>query len=263
MRILIADEDACSCDALQKQLTKWGHEVVVAPDSPEAWRHIESDNPPTLVLLGRTVPHMETADICRRIRRTLGETYCYIVLLIGENRRDEISVGINAGADDYITKSFSYQDLSLRIRAGDRIVKLRKTLQREASTDSLTGLRNRMAIQGILQRELHRSQRMNTPMGVALVDIDYFKRFNDTYGHLAGDDCLKEVALRLQSSLRTYDSIGRLGGEEFLIVLPGCSVDAATAIAERLRASIADTPVAVMGHKRPGDNKCRRRLHWK
>ena len=243
MRVLIADNDASFRTVLERQLSKWGYEVVVAADGAEAWQRLDGEDPPRLVLLDPMMPGLQGVEACRRLRGKPDGAYYYIVLLKAKGDSENMIEGINAGADDYVVKPFDEQELRVRLRAGRRIVELQEALQREASTDSLTGLRNQTAIYSILKRELQRAQRMTTPLGVAMVDIDHFKRLNDTHGHLAGDECLQEVASRLHSSLRTYDSIGRWGGEEFLIVLPGCSVDTATAIAERVRTSIADTPV--------------------
>ena len=200
------------------------------------------------------------AEAWQRLRGKPDGAYYYIVLLTAKGDSENLIAGINAGADDYVVKPFDEQELRVRLRAGRRIVELQEALQREASTDSLTGSRNRTAIYSILKRELQRAQRMTTPLGVAMVDIDHLKRLNDTHGHLAGDECLQEVTSRLHSSLRTYDSIGRWGGEEFLIVLPGCSVDTTTAIAERVRTSDRRHTCEGQGHYRHGHNQRRSRL---
>ena len=240
MKVLIADDDSSFRGALEEQLSKWGYEVIAVSDGLGAWDVIAGDNPPKLILLDWMMPGMEGIETCRRIRTRDEDTYFYIILLTAKGGGEDIVEGIDAVADDYMVKPFDAQELKVRLRTGQRIIELQEALQREASTDSLTGLANRNAIYETVKRELQRADRGDTPLAVAMVDIDNFKRFNDTYGHLAGDECLQEVARRLASSVRAYDSVGRWGGEEFLIVFPGCDANSATGMAERLRRSVAD-----------------------
>ena len=246
MRVLIADDDIFSSKTLQHQLKQWGHVVTVVQTCAAVSQKIENEDPPELIFLNPSITDINTSEICLHIRGRMGLTNEYVILLIEESKINDIAIGMDSGIDDYVTKPFNFQDLTLRIRAGQRIIELQGALRRESTTDSLTGLYNRNAIHDILCTELQRSQRMHHSLAVVILDIDNFKIFNDTYGHLAGDDCLKEVARRLHGSLRTYDSIGRWGGEEFLIVLPGCSVKTANVIIERLRSSIADELVTAM-----------------
>jgi len=241
MRVLIVANDTSFQTTLERQLLKWGYDVVIAVDSTQAWQLLDAEDPPKLVLLDWMMPGMGGVEACRRLREKSNGANCYTMLLAGDG--EDIIDGINAGADDYLVKPLNEQELRVRLHVGRRIVELQDALKREASTDPMTGLRNRTAIYSILRLELQRAQRMMTPLGVAMVDVDHFKQLNDTHGHLAGDDCLQEIAHRLHSSLRTYDSIGRWGGEEFLVVLPGCSVATATAIAGRVCTTIANTPL--------------------
>ena len=244
MRILIADDDVFSSNTLQHQLKQWGHMVVLAQTRAAIWQEIKSDDPPELLFLHPAISDINISEICQHFHGEMGVAAGHIVLLAQQS--NDIAIGIKAGIDDYIKKPFNVHDLALRIRAGKRIIELQRALQRESTTDSLTGLYNHKAIHSILCRELQRSQRMNHSLAVVVLDIDNFKHINDTYGHLAGDDCLKEVTRRLSSSLRAYDSIGRWGGEEFLIVLPGCRINAANIIVERLRSSIANELVTAI-----------------
>jgi len=159
---------------------------------------------------------------------------------------------MDAGADDYITKPFDQNELQVRLRAGTRLVdlqsqllKAREDLREQATRDSLTRLWNRSSILGELGRELARSERESRPLGVVIVDLDHFKQINDTYGHLAGDAVLREAARRMQNGIRQYDSIGRYGGEEFLILLPGCGEAEIFAQADRLRKQLAQAEMSV------------------
>ena len=156
MRVLIADDDASFRTVLERQLSKWGYEVVVAADGAEAWRHLDGEDPPRLVLLDWMMPGLQGVEACRRLRGKPDGAYYYIVLLTAKGGSENMIEGINAGADDYVVKPFDEQELRVRLRAGRRIVELQEALQREASTDSLTGLRNRTAIYSILKRELQR-----------------------------------------------------------------------------------------------------------
>ena len=160
---------------------------------------------------------------------------------------------MEAGADDYITKPFKHNELRLRLRAGRRIIELqdeliaaRDTFRTKASHDSLTGLWNHEEILHILAQELSRADREEKCVGVIMADIDFFKKINDTHGHLAGDVVLRLTAGKLHSMMRSYDFIGRYGGEEFLLVLPECCLECAVGFAERLRLCVSsdsiDTP---------------------
>jgi diguanylate cyclase (GGDEF)-like protein len=245
MKILIAEDEPSFRQLLQDMLGTWGYEVVVARDGNEAYQILLSEHAPKLAILDWKMPGIEGVDICRKIRRDAGELYTYLILLTSQQRDEDLVIGMEAGADDYIVKPFKYQELKVRLRAGRRIIELqnellaaREILQAKATHDSLTGLLNHEEILDILDKELARSGRDNVSVSIIMADIDHFKLVNDTYGHLAGDAVLRIVAQKMHSMMRLYDSIGRYGGEEFLVVLPECCMECATAFAERLRTSI-------------------------
>jgi diguanylate cyclase (GGDEF)-like protein len=157
---------------------------------------------------------------------------------------------MEAGADDYLVKPFDNNELKVRLGPGCRILELQRELLRaqeqlreQATRDSLTRLWNRHAIWDILLRELSRSYREQIPLGIVMGDLDNFKAINDQYGHVSGDSVLREISSRIQGSVRTYDAVGRYGGEEFLIILPGCDDSTAFQTAERIRNQIQSTPV--------------------
>ena len=176
--------------------------------------------------------------------------YVYIILLTSKGTKENVVEGLDAGADDYIVKPFDPNELKVRVRAGTRITQLQEQLRTalatseyRASHDLLTGLKNRGAVLESLEMERERSHREKKPLGVLIADVDHFKRVNDRNGHLAGDGVLRAVAKRLESSLRPYDSIGRYGGEEFLIVMPGCDHEMAREVGERLCSAFNNQPL--------------------
>jgi diguanylate cyclase (GGDEF)-like protein len=251
MKILVADDDPVTRRVLQVQLQKWGHEVVTCADGAEAWDILTGEDTPRLVILDWMMPGIDGVNICRNIRKLEQQPYIYLILLTSKSRTDEIVEGLEAGADDYITKPFNPNELKVRIRAGARIIQLQEELmaalrasEYQAAHDGLTGLLNRTAILKALQVEFERSRRDSTRLATVIADIDFFKQINDRWGHLAGDAVLVELTKRIASSLRPYDAAGRYGGEEFIVLLPGCNQQTASKIAERLRSLVAEAPVA-------------------
>jgi two-component system cell cycle response regulator len=250
MSILIADDDIVSRRLLQVSLTTAGYQIQLAVDGAEALRAFEQQECPRLIVMDCMMPKMDGLEVCRAIRKLSPEPYIYIILLTSKGRQAEIIEGLEAGADDYITKPFDLQELKARVRAGMRILDLqeqivstREQLRIQATHDALTGLLNRRAILETLERELARSTREGTQISLIMADLDHFKRVNDTYGHLAGDAVLRETAQRIQASMRVYDSVGRYGGEEFLVVSAGCGLQEAVEQAERLRKRISKEAV--------------------
>ncbi|MGA3165036.1 MAG: diguanylate cyclase [Terriglobia bacterium] len=253
MKVLIAEDDAISRRMLEAFLVKWGYEVVVATQGEEAWGVLQGNDPPKLAVLDWMMPGKDGIELCRGVRQRKGRAYTYILLLTARGHKADIVEGLEAGADDYVTKPFDPYELRARLRAGRRIIELqeqllsaREALRDQASRDPLTDLWNHKAILGILRKEVARASRTQSPLAVAMIDLDRFKAINDTYGHLAGDAVLRETARRLRGAMRTYDSLGRYGGDEFLAVLPGCDPAGAARFAESFRARIdrkaIDTP---------------------
>jgi two-component system, cell cycle response regulator len=251
--VLIAEDDVVFRHILQTWLQKWDYRVTAMDNGLDAWAALQAKDAPQMVLLDWLMPGMDGLELCRRIRSDAASPYRYVLLLTSKNEKEDLLAGLEAGADDYLTKPFDVDELRARIRAGKRILELQKALlqsrdalQFQAAHDPLTVLWNRCAILDILGRELQRRIRSQSNLGIMMADVDHFKTINDSYGHLVGDVVLQEVAQRLAGTVRCYDSVGRYGGEEFLILVPGCQGDDLVASAERLRRCIADRPVTTV-----------------
>lgn len=246
IKVLIAEDDSASRRLLQALLERWDYDVVVASDGAQAWEALQGEQAPRLAILDWMMPGMDGVQVCREVRKRAAGPYTYILLLTAKDQKQEMIEGIEAGADDYLTKPLDANELRVRLRSGRRILELeesliaaRDALQFQADHDRLTGLWNRGAIIDGLKRELERSERQGTPVALVMTDLDHFKRINDTYGHLVGDSVLYTAAQRMRSCARLYDLVGRYGGEEFLLVLPGCDGPSAVKQAERLRTLIS------------------------
>jgi two-component system cell cycle response regulator len=245
VKVLIADDEAVSRRLLESSLTRWGYQAIVASDGREAERLLSDADAPKLAILDWMMPGVDGLELCRRIRQRRSEPYTYLLLLTGKRQRRDVIEGLDAGADDYVTKPFDPQELRVRLRTGKRILCLqeqlisaREALREMATRDSLTGLWNRASILDILANDLARMRRQEGSLAVVMVDLDHFKASADSHGHQVGDAVLREAAQAMRCSTRPYDSVGRHGGEEFLIVLPGCDATNAVSHAERLRAAV-------------------------
>jgi len=252
VKVLVADDSIVSRHLLNATLSKWGYEVVIACDGDQAWEILQQPDAPKLAVLDWLMPGMTGLEVCRKVREyeRNRDAYTYILLLTSKSLKEDLIQGIEAGADDYIVKPFDQHELDARLRAGRRWIALqaellvtREALREQATKDSLTRVWNRSSILESLAGELARADREPRPLGIVLVDLDFFKNVNDTHGHFAGDIVLQEAARRMRQSIRKYDSIGRYGGEEFLILLPGCDELTTFAQAERLRTRLEEEQI--------------------
>lgn len=237
MKVLIADDDALSRKILEDCLSEWGYDIVMANNGYEAWSILEKNDRPNMAVLDWMMPGMDGVEICRRLRRLNLPNYVYVILLTARSKREDVINGLESGADDYIIKPFNREELKSRLKIGQRIIELEQRILRLASTDYLTGLLNRRAFLERLERELNRCQREANHMGIIIIDIDHFKRVNDNFGHQVGDMVLQEFSRTLVKLCRVYDFIGRYGGEEFIVCLPGADKWNTYQIAERMRST--------------------------
>jgi two-component system, cell cycle response regulator len=249
-RILVADDDPVSRRVLEGLLKKWGYDVLIANDGLEALRLLQSRDAPRLAVLDWMMPGMEGVQVCQRVRDST-RPYMYLLLLTARSQRDDLVRGLESGADDYLTKPFDAEELRARLHVGKRILELqdnliaaREKLLYQATHDALTGIPNRGVCLDALRRERSRQTRQSGSFSIIMLDVDHFKYVNDTYGHPAGDAVLSEVAQRIKSSIRPYDTLGRYGGEEFLVVLPTADALGAVCVAERIRNAVEEKPIS-------------------
>lgn len=249
MHALIADDDRGTTAILAKALQRWNVEVSIAPDGVAAWERLCSDaRRPSLALIDWMMPGLDGPELCRRIRRHPALEKMYVILLTGRDSRADMVMGLDAGADDYIVKPFDTEELRARVHVGIRVAALQERLAeqveelqaaqaelaRVAATDPLTGLACRRKWFEVATTELNRSRRYRQPFALLMADLDFFKRINDTHGHSVGDDVLKEFANVLRTECRDSDVVGRLGGEEFAVLLPQCKAGSAFEVGGRI-----------------------------
>ena len=253
MRILIADDDATSRLVLKATASKLGHECLDANDGSSAWDVLSSDRIDVL-LTDWMMPGVDGPELCRRVRDELSDRYTYVVLITALGHREQVLEGMSAGADDYLIKPVDPFAVRTRLVAAERVTALHRQLvviraqleranlelSERALTDPLTGLGNRRRMSEDLARAHAHARRTGRAYAMALLDIDHFKLYNDHYGHLAGDETLRQVAQCFSRAVRAGESIYRFGGEEFLLLLPDCSEVAAAAAADRIRRAVSD-----------------------
>jgi diguanylate cyclase (GGDEF)-like protein len=247
-RILIVDDHADNVQVLRARLEARGYLVDSAGDGEEALKKIYA-SPPDLVLLDVMMPKIDGLEVARRMKSDRSLPFIPVIMQTALDSTESMVQGLDAGADDYIAKPIDYQELEARVKSLLRIQALQAELaERErqlseandqllvmARTDALTGVANRRNLSERLHEMWEHSQRLHEPLSVVMCDIDHFKRVNDDFGHQVGDAVLQQFAMLLQVAAREIDRVGRYGGEEFLLILPGTVLDAAVTFAERVR----------------------------
>src|SRR5499427_293596 len=245
MKVLIVDDSATIRAGLRALVEKMGHTVVDAEDGSRALAIYREDRP-DLVLIDVVMPVMDGYDAAREMRQIRPDEWVPIIFLSSKEADQDLDRAIEAGGDDYLVKPVSFVVLNAKIRALQRIeatrLKLLETsrelaaanreLENLSRQDGLTGIANRRYFDTYLLTEMRRASRDRQPLALILADVDYFKAYNDYYGHQAGDDCLRQVASALRSvGKRPADLAARYGGEEFAMVLPATTADGAVDVA--------------------------------
>ena len=250
-RILIVDDHEDNVDLLQARLEAWGYLTSSANDGDVALRMIE-ENPPDLVLLDVMMPTIDGTEVARRVKQNKALPFIPIIMQTALDSTEAKVEGLEAGADDYITKPIDFAELKARLRSMLRIKRLQEALEERekellevnerlrhmSQTDGLTGLDNRRNLNFRLEEMFQHAERLNEPFSCVMCDLDHFKSVNDTYGHQAGDEVLKQLSTILKEEAREIDRVGRYGGEEFMLLLPGTVLDSAVTFSERVRKHI-------------------------
>ena len=241
LKVLVAEDSPFSRKLIEQALFGQPYSLIFAATGREAV-DLYVRHRPSLVLMDWMMPDLNGLEICRRLRSISFDSYTHIIMLTAKKDKASVVEGLQAGADDYVTKPFNQDELLARVAVGFRTVELHrqiqaknKTLEKLALTDAMTGLPNRRAIDEWATRELSSAARNGFPVWVIVADLDRFKHINDTFGHNAGDEVLKKFSDILKTNTRRSDLSGRLGGEEFLVVMTHATRDGVERVAERIR----------------------------
>ena len=257
LNVLVAEDDAVSRTILLRAVQKLGHEVLAAEDGGRAWELYRGASGVDVIISDWMMPGVDGLELCRKVRAEEavdGRGYTYFIFLTALGDREHLLQGLAAGADDYLSKPLDRDELEMRLTSALRVTELHRRLAfqneeleqlnrmlfEQSRKDPLTTLGNRLRLREDLEVLQGRAERYGHSYAAVLCDVDHFKAYNDRYGHLAGDDALRRVAGAVSSGLRGGDTAYRYGGEEFLVVLPEQGVDAAAAIADRLRRAVED-----------------------
>lgn len=244
-RILLVDDEPTQRLIMARLLRRAGYQVETASNGKEALACIESGDY-QLMITDWEMPEMDGISLCAAVRASQNKGYIYTILLTARDTIEHVVTGLQSGADDYLTKPVIEPELIARLNTGKRIVTLERSLRaaneenrRLSNTDPLTGAFNRRYLMEQLPREIERAARYGRQLATIMCDVDYFKKINDTHGHLVGDEVLKWFVGRLRAGVRSCDCVARYGGEEFVLVLPETNVASAANAAEHLRQQIA------------------------
>jgi diguanylate cyclase (GGDEF)-like protein len=256
VKILIAEDDPVSSRVLSTSLIKWGHEVVATGNGLEAWQALQEDNAPQLAILDWMMPGMAGPEVCRKVRQEITTSPIYLILLTALSRKQDVVAGLEAGADDYLTKPFDRHELRVRLQTGVRIVELQSSLrvrvrELEAAiverqraedalrnltlTDDLTGLYNHRGFFTLAEHHAKTARRTGQGSFLIYADMDGLKQINDGFGHTEGSLAIAKTAEILRQTFRDSDIVARLGGDEFAILAPDVSARGPDGIISRLQ----------------------------
>ncbi len=251
MKILIVEDEPIFRRMVKKYLLEAGYDIVEAEDGQSAWELFQRE-PFHLVITDWMMPGLNGPELVQKIRTSGQKNYTYIIMLTAMDDKDNIVLGLESGADEYLTKPFNSRELIARVASGMRILRLEEQLMQAhqqmeilAMRDGLTGLLNRRAIDEYAEAEFNMTGRKERALSIIMLDIDHFKNVNDRFGHKFGDHTLQQAAKILKEDLRTYDRVGRWGGEEFILILPDTQLKDAATIAERLRVRMAEMKMSL------------------
>lgn len=247
MKVIVAEDDAVTLMLIKEKLSGWGYTVVTASNGLEVLELLEQHNDAMLFLIDWQMPELDGIDLCIKLKNKRSLEISYVIILTSKSKTDNIVTALESGADDFIAKPFSPDELRVRLKVGQRVIESESKLLHQAKHDPLTNVLNHRAIIDDLSNLWARSKRDQSNLSVLMMDIDYFKKINDNYGHQAGDYALKQFCKLVKSEVRPYDQFGRYGGEEFTVCLPASDAKQAVAIAERIRKRVENTLVEYDG----------------
>lgn len=262
MKLLLVDDEDLSLAYLKQIVNPWGYEVMTASNGKQAWEYLQNEREPVLAVVDWVMPEIDGIELCRKIKGRAEGYKIYVIMLTMRADKEGLVLALNSGADDYISKPFHAEELRSRLQVGRRLLEYQYTLaclteelicanvelNRMVSIDGLTGIANRRHFEERYKEEWRRAMREEIPLAVIMIDIDYFKKYNDFYGHIGGDHCLKRVAQTLSQTIsRAGDLVARCGGEEFVVLLPNTDNVGATVVAEALRSAVNQLAVEHYG----------------
>ena len=256
MKVLIAEDDSANSILLKRLLFRWGFDIQTAFDGVQAWNILQKEDAPAMVILDWMMPGMDGLEVCRRLReQEKGDNgYTYVMMLTSRSDKEDIVAGMEAGADDYLVKPFDKDELRARLLAGQRIIELHSALSAAnkrllilSRLDPLTGALSRNALLGDLDLAMYRALREKTSIGIAMVDFDNLKQFNERFGRDAGDRALQGCIRRISACLRRTDCCGRWGSDEFVVVLPGVSMSLGEKVCRRIQEAVASEEIEIDG----------------
>jgi diguanylate cyclase (GGDEF)-like protein len=236
--ILVAEDDRFYRRILAKRLEAEGHRVTLTANGEEAWEAIRLDKP-DLLLSDWMMPLVDGYELCRRVKADPKLRSIYCILLTAKDQTDDKVSALDLGADEYLVKPCDERELMAHVRTGLRAQRRTKRLEEQSITDPLTRLRNRRCLDQRMAEEVSRARRSGTPLSLVYIDLDHFKRVNDRFGHLAGDEVLAMVGKILRERVRLGEVAARIGGDEFAVLLPDTRERGARAFAAWVERAIA------------------------
>ena len=235
--VLIIEDHPDQRSLLEIFLQKEEYHVIVAEDGIEALKKLDNETP-DIILCDIRMPRMDGLEFIRKLRNNSAFRNTYVILITGRFQESDLITGLELGADDCLTKPFHLTELLARIRAGSRVVQYKKQIEHQALVDFVTGLSNRRAFENKLDEEFNRATRYGHPLSLLILDVDDFKRINDTHGHYFGDKVLQKIAENLQAKTRRSDYPARYGGDEFVLILPEGNLESAYQAGDKIRKEI-------------------------
>lgn len=243
MKVIIAEDDPVTNLLITDKLNTWGFEAISVNNGEEVLELVKNNSDVQLYLFDWQMPKLDGISLCKKLKNDVNLKGCYIIILTSRKKTEHLVTALKAGADDFISKPFVPEELKVRLKVGQRLLENENKLFHQAQRDPLTQIYNHITIIESIEKQWHRSNRDGTSLSVVMLDLDFFKKINDTYGHQAGDATLIKFCDTVKSTLRPYDLFGRYGGEEFTLCLPSTDSDQALVVAERIRTKVETTLV--------------------